>query len=41
MAFGPRIDSSVVQAVETAGLIETFLKHPCLPKKIERMKKDT
>jgi len=35
---GPGIDSSVIQVLETAAVIESFLTDPCLPKKIERMK---
>ncbi len=38
---GPGLDSSVVQLVETAVVIRSFLSDPCLPKKIERIKSDT
>jgi hypothetical protein len=38
---GPGLDSSVVQLVETAVIIRSFLSDPCLPKKIERIKNDT
>ena len=38
---GPGLDSSVVQLVETAVVIRSFLSDPCLPKKIERIKNDT
>ena len=38
---GPGLDSSVVQLVETAVVIRSFLSDPSLPKKIERIKSDT
>jgi len=38
---GPGIDSSVVQALETATVLDSFLADPCLPKKIQRIKTDS
>jgi len=38
---GPGLDASVIQIVETAVVIQSFLGDSCLPKKIERIKNDT
>ena len=38
---GPGIDASVVQLIETATVLRSFLSDPALPKKIERIKTDT
>lgn len=38
---GPGIDSSVVQLLETAAVIRSFLSDACLPKKVERIRTDT
>ena len=38
---GPGLDASVVQLIETAVVLRSFLDDPCLAKKIERIQNDT